>query len=283
MIELDSVWFSYPTGTAALRGVSLFFRCGEIVALMGENGAGKTTLLKHLNGLLKPTKGRVTVDGIDTRTTTVATLSKKVGLVFQNPDNMFLRTSVLEEVSYALEQFGAEREEARRRAGEVLKAFELWHYRDSSPFTLSGGEKKKLAISIVMAWMPKYIAIDEPTSGLDGWGKRVLAELLLNLKNSERGIILSSHDVEFVSDVATRVVLLRKGEVISDGAPEDVLTEPELLSEASLLTPQIPSLLYELRSRGLRMLNHKLLKLEEAVETLSKLLSWAGHTGEDDS
>ncbi|GBC70823.1 Cobalt import ATP-binding protein CbiO [Candidatus Calditenuaceae archaeon HR02] len=276
MIKVDSVWYEYPSGTVALRNVNLIINRGEIVALMGENGAGKTTLLKHLNGLLKPTSGRVEVDGVDTRTTTVASLSRHVGLVFQNPDNMFFCTSVFEEVSYALTRFGYTGEEVRRRTEEVLKAFNLWHYRNSSPFTLSGGEKKRLAISIVLAWMPSYIVIDEPTTGLDGWGKRILIDLLLNLKDSGRGIILSSHDVEFISDIAERVVLLRRGEIIADGAAEDILTDPALLEEASLLTPQIPSLLYELKRRGLRDLNHKCLRLDEAVRCLSAILGRDG-------
>lgn len=277
MIQFESVWFTYPSGTVALRDVNLSIKSGEILALMGENGAGKTTLLKHLNGLLKPTSGRVLVDGIDTRKTTVASLSRNVGLVFQNPDNMFFCTSVLEEVSYALEQFGEEKNEARKRAEEVLKKFNLWHYKDTSPFMLSGGEKKRLAISIVMGWMPKYIVIDEPTSGLDGLGKRMLIELLLSLRDEERGIVLSSHDVEFVSEVASRVVLLRRGEVIADGAPEDVLTEPELLGKASLLTPQIPSLFLELRNRGISGLSGKCLRFADAVKKLSEILSDAGN------
>ncbi|MEM0482305.1 MAG: energy-coupling factor ABC transporter ATP-binding protein [Nitrososphaerota archaeon] len=284
MIKLDSVWYEYPSGTIALRNVNLVVNRGEIVSLMGENGAGKTTLLKHLNGLLKPTSGKVEVDGVDTRTTTVASLSRSVGLVFQNPDNMFFCTSVFEEVSYALTRFGFNREEAKRRAEEVLKAFHLWHYRNSSPFTLSGGEKKRLAISIVMAWMPNYIVIDEPTTGLDGWGKRMLMNLLLNLKNSERGIVLSSHDVEFISEIAARVVLLRRGEIIADGPAEDVLTDPTLLEEASLLTPQIPTLMYELKKRGLKDLNHKCLRLDEAVRCLSVIIEkegskWRGEGG----
>ncbi|MEM1533669.1 MAG: ABC transporter ATP-binding protein [Nitrososphaerota archaeon] len=276
MILLDSVWYRYPSGTVALQNVNLVINRGEIVALMGENGAGKTTLLKHLNGLFKPTSGRVEVDGVDTRTTTVASLSRKVGLVFQNPDNMFFCTTVFEEVSYALMQFGFSREEAEERAEEVLKTFDLLQYRNSSPFTLSGGEKKRLAISIVVAWMPSYIAIDEPTTGLDGWGKRRLIDLLLNLRDSERGIVLSSHDVEFVSEVATRVVLLLRGKVIADGPAVDILTDPRLLEEASLLTPQIPTLIQELKRKGLGDLNHKCLKLDEAVRCLSEIFSKTG-------
>lgn len=276
MILLDSVWYRYPTGTVALQNVNLVINRGEIVALMGENGAGKTTLLKHLNGLFKPTSGRVEVDGVDTRTTTVASLSRKVGLVFQNPDNMFFCTTVFEEVSYALMQFGFSREEAEERAEEVLKTFDLLQYRNSSPFTLSGGEKKRLAISIVVAWMPSYIAIDEPTTGLDGWGKRRLIDLLLNLRDSERGIVLSSHDVEFVSEVATRVVLLLRGKVIADGPAVDILTDARLLEEASLLTPQIPTLIQELKRKGLGDLNHKCLKLDEAVRCLSEIFSKTG-------
>lgn len=273
MIKLERVWYTYPSGVTALKNVNLSIGRGEIVALMGENGAGKTTLLKHFNGLLKPTSGIVTVDGIDTRTTTVAALSKLVGLVFQNPDNMFFCSSVLEEVSYALIQFGHKKEEGLRKGEETLKALGLWHLRDSSPFTLSGGEKKRLAIAVVMAWAPKYVIIDEPTSGLDGRGKKMLKGLLTDLLARDKCVIISSHDVEFVSEVASRVILLRQGEVLADGPAEEVLTDIDHLTMASLLTPQIPALFRELKSHGFAGLDRNCIRLEDAVRQLSQILA----------
>ncbi|MEM0444893.1 MAG: energy-coupling factor ABC transporter ATP-binding protein [Nitrososphaerota archaeon] len=272
MIEFEKVTYTYPSGVTALRDISLSIGGGEIVALMGENGAGKTTFLKLLNGLLKPTSGVVRVDGVDTRTTTVASLARLVGLVFQNPDSMFFCPTVLEEVSYALIQFGLSKEEGAKQAEKTLISLGLWHLRNLSPFTLSGGEKKRLAIAVVMAWSPKYVVIDEPTSGLDGRGKRTLKELLEELLRGGKCVIISSHDVEFVSEVASRVVLLRRGEVIADGPSEEILTNTELLTSASLLTPQIPALFKELRDQGFRGLNHRCIKMEDALRELSSLL-----------
>ncbi len=235
---------------------------------MGENGSGKTTLLKHLNGLLKPSSGRVLVDSVDTRETTVATLSRKVGLVFQNPDSMFFCTSVEEEVMYALTMLGYDRAKARERCREVLQSFDLWHLREKSAFTLSGGEKKRLTIAIVMAWSPKYLVVDEPTSGQDREGKRRLLRLIEMIEDEGRAIILSSHDVEFIADLEPRVIVLSRGQIIADGHARDILTDGNLLERSSLLVPQIPSLLLELRRRCGVDIGYRYLGVEEAEMVL---------------
>ncbi|MCX8175805.1 MAG: energy-coupling factor ABC transporter ATP-binding protein, partial [Candidatus Bathyarchaeota archaeon] len=163
MIKLENVCFQYSTGIQALINVNLEIKEEEILAIMGENGAGKTTLIKHLNGLLKPSKGRVLVDNLDTRKVSVAELSKRVGIVFQNPESQFFCETVWEEVAYSLKNFNYPKDLIAERVEEVLKLLNLKKFSTFTPFKLSEGEKRRLAIACVLAWNPKYLVLDEPT------------------------------------------------------------------------------------------------------------------------
>ncbi len=262
MIQLENLRYVYPNGVEALRNISLKIWEGELIAIMGENGSGKTTLLKHLNGLLKPTEGRVLVDGQDTRKVSVAELSRKVGIVFQTPDTMFFTESVWSEIYFSLKVMGYPEDEAASRAEYALKFMDLWNYKDRSPFTLSGGEKKRLSIAIVLAWQPKYIVIDEPTVGQDAPSRRRLEQLIQELRSEGITIILSSHDVEFVIDLRPRVILLSKGKLLADGPAESILTDEDKLEKASLLLPQIPLLMKKLSMIGV---NPGWMTVEEAL------------------
>ncbi len=251
-IEVRDVWFVYPNGVEALRGVSLTIREGEFVVIMGPNGAGKTTLVKTLNGLLKPTRGQVLVDGVDTRKATVAELARKVGLVFQNPDHQLFCETVEEEIAFALRNFGFPEEEIEKRVDWALKTFKLEEYRDVSPLALSGGEKKRVALASVLVWGPKYLILDEPTLGQDHAQKEKLRELISGLLG-QRSVVMVTHDIEFVVDFKPRprVVLLARGKAIANGKAEEILTDPRLLAEACLIRPQVPEVLDRLRSLGL--------------------------------
>jgi len=252
MIEVIDVEYVYPSGFKALDGVSLEIGKGELVALMGENGAGKTTLLKHLNGLLKPTRGRVLIDGVDTRRATVASISRKVGLVFQNPEDMFFSSTVWEEVAFALRNFGYDEHAVKRRVQWALKFMELDEYADRSPFTLSGGEKKRLALAIILAWAPDVIALDEPTTGQDRLQKEKLIEMIKLLNTQGRTVIISSHDVEFIARLRPRVILMRHGRVVADGRAEEILLDEGLLRSCNLLPPQVVSLTRRLDFIGVK-------------------------------
>lgn len=253
MIVVENVHYTYPNGVEALKGVSLRIKDGEFVAIMGENGAGKTTLVLHLNGLLKPTKGRVLVDGVDTREVSVAQLSRKVGLVFQNPDSQFFCSTVEEEIAFALKNFGFSQEVIEKRITWALNLMNLKQYRHRSPFTLSGGEKKRVALAAVLAWDPQILILDEPTIGQDYRQKEKLRQFILQLNSQGRTVIIVTHDVEFVADCipAPRVVLMAGGKVIADGDAEEVLTNPELVEKASLIQPQISQVFQELADLGL--------------------------------
>jgi len=252
MIRFESVEYVYPNGVKALDGIDLEIRDGEIVAIMGENGAGKTTLIKHLNGLLKPVKGRVLIDGVDTRNVTVASLSKKVGIVFQNPDDMFFSESVWEEVAFALRNFGYDEEVVRRRVENAINFMDLAGYADKSPFTLSGGEKKRLALAIVLAWSPDIIALDEPTIGQDMLQKEKLLQVIKLLNSQGKTVIVSSHDVEFIADLKPRIVLMKRGRVVADGDAEEIFLNEELLRSCNLLPPQLITLSKRLDFIGIK-------------------------------
>jgi len=269
LIEVGNVRYVYPSGVEALRGVSLEVREGELVAIMGENGSGKTTLLRHLNGLLKPTEGRVLIDGQDTRESTVAELSRKVGIVFQSPDAMFFSETVYSEVYFSLKMFGYTDAEASRRVEWALRLMDLWKYRDRSPFTLSGGEKKRLSIAIVLAWQPKYVVIDEPTAGQDAPNRKRLEQLISKLRSEGATVILSSHDVEFIIDLRPRVILLSRGRIVADGPAESILTDEDKLERASLLLPQIPLIMKKLAVYGV---NPGCLTVDEALREITSRL-----------
>lgn len=246
MIEVNDISYVYPSGTVALRDVSLRIRRGEFISIMGENGAGKTTLVKHFNGLLKPAKGSVTIDGIDAKEQSVAELARKVGLVFQNPDHQLFSETVEEEIAFGLTNFGYDPDTVKRRTSWALNLLDLKRYRAASPFMLSGGERKRVALASVLAWDPEYIVLDEPTIGQDQMQKDRLRELIIQLNTQGRTVIIISHDIEFVADCAPRVVLMSRGSIISDGPASVILTDPKKVLAASLVRPQVTQLFQSL-------------------------------------
>src|SRR6266566_4805718 len=223
MITLEKVSFTYRSGQRALQDVDLNIEGGDFIAIMGENGAGKTTLAKHLNGLLKPSQGRVLVDGEDTRKVSVAKLSRKVGLVFQNPDHLLFSETVKDEVAFGLKNFGFTPEVVHKQVVRTLEALGLSEYAESSPFLLSGGERKRVALAAILATEPDYLILDEPTIGQDYQQK----ERLRNF------------------------ILLSQGRIVARGPADSVLSKDELVKKASLVRPQMSRLFGELAKYGL--------------------------------
>ena len=265
MIEVKNVYFTYPNGVEALRGVSLRIDRGEFVAIMGQNGAGKTTLVKHFNGLLKPTKGEVIVEGVNTKETSVATLARKVGYVFQNPDHQLFCETVEKEIAFALKNFGFDEELIKKRVDWALNLLGLTQYRESSPFMLSGGERKRLALASVLAWDPEVVILDEPTIGQDYAQKEKLRQFILQLRAQGKTVVIVTHDVEFVADCSPRVVLMANGRIVADGKAEEILTNPKLLAEASVVPPQVTQIFMELEHLGFP---RKVVDLYEAREII---------------
>jgi energy-coupling factor transport system ATP-binding protein len=269
MIEVEDVYFRYPNGAEALRGVSLTIRNGEFVAIMGQNGAGKTTLVKHFNGLLKPTKGKVLVDEIETTKVSVATLARKVGFVFQNPDHQLFSETVEEEIAFALKNFGFKETIIKRRVQWALNLLGLTQYRKTSPFMLSGGERKRVALASVLAWNPKILILDEPTIGQDYQQKEKLRQFILQMKTQRKTIIIVTHDVEFVAECNPRVLLMREGKIVADGEAKDILTNEEVLIQASIVPPQIAQIFMQMPNLGLPK---NIIDVYEAREILLKIL-----------
>jgi energy-coupling factor transport system ATP-binding protein len=251
MIEVEDVRFRYPNGVEALKGVSLTIKDGEFVAIMGQNGAGKTTLIKHFNGLLKPSKGSVRVDGVETTKTSIAALSRNAGFVFQNPDHQLFSETVEEEIAFALRNFGFETDVIEKRIIWAINLLGLAQYRKTSPFLLSGGERKRVALASVLAWNPNKLIMDEPTIGQDYQQKEKLRQFIVQMQTQAKTVIIVTHDVEFVAECNPRVVLMKDGNVVADGKGSEILTNPDVLSQSSIVLPQITQIFMKLTPLGL--------------------------------
>ncbi|NIO37978.1 ATP-binding cassette domain-containing protein [Candidatus Bathyarchaeota archaeon] len=268
MIDVKKIHFTYPNGVEALKGTSLTIKNGEFVAIMGENGAGKTTLVKHFNGLLKPTIGSVYIDGVVTTESTVAALSRKVGFVFQNPDNQLFSETVEEEIGFGLKNFGFPEETVKKRVGWAVNLLSLEQYRKTSPFMLSGGERKRVALASVLAWDPKILILDEPTIGQDYQQKEKLLQFILQMKAQGKTVIIVTHDVEFVAECSPRVLLMRQGKIVADGEAKKILTNPKTLEQASIVPPQITQIFLQLSEFELP---YEIIDIYKAREELLKL------------
>ncbi|MCC6039493.1 MAG: energy-coupling factor ABC transporter ATP-binding protein [Thermofilum sp.] len=251
VVQVRDLYYTYPGGIEALKGVNLEVYQGEVLAIMGENGAGKTTLVKHFNGILKPTRGQVLVKGIDTRHASVAELSRIVGFVFQNPDHQLFADTVYEEVAFALRNFGYPEHVIESRVKWALNLMDLWKYRTRSPFSLSVGERKRLTIASVLAYDPEIIVLDEPTAGQDHLQKEKISEIIHLLRLMGKTVVIVTHDVEFVTEHVDRVAVMARGKILAVGPPQRVLCDPRLLREARLVAPQLIRLSLILRRHGI--------------------------------
>jgi cobalt transport protein ATP-binding subunit len=268
LIEVENVHFTYPGGVEALKGVTLTIKDGEFVAIMGQNGAGKTTLVKHFNGLLKPSMGKVRVDNTETTKASVASLSKNVGFVFQNPDNQLFSETVEEEIAFALKNFGFAEETIEKQITWALNLLSLTQYRKTSPFMLSGGERKRVALASVLAWDPQMLILDEPTIGQDHEQKEKLRQFIVQLQTQGKTVVIVTHDVEFVAECNPRVILMREGKVVADGEGKEILTNAEVLRQSSIVLPQIAQIFVHLTSLGLAK---DLIDIYEAKEILLRV------------
>ncbi|MFW9965996.1 MAG: energy-coupling factor ABC transporter ATP-binding protein [Candidatus Thorarchaeota archaeon] len=239
MIMLEDVHFAYDGIYTALQGVSLQIERGERVAIMGTNGAGKTTLVKHMNGLLRPQHGRVIVDGADAKNLSIAELSRIVGLVWQNPDHQLFLDSVRKEIEFGLKNLGFTPEEADEQCAQTLKNLGLDGLAERSPFALSGGERKRVALATVLATEPQVLALDEPTIGQDAHQKELLARMLIDLNDRGCTVIVVTHDIEFVIEHFPRTIAMAEGRIVADGSTSSVLSNEDVLERCSLTLPQL--------------------------------------------
>jgi len=259
LIEVKNLWHAYPDGFVALKGINLKVCPGEFVAIMGRNASGKTTLVKHFNGLLKPTKGDVILGDINTKEATVAELSRKVGYVFQNPNDHLFCDTVEEELAFTLNNLGVKSEEAKPLINRTLERFGLTQYRYQYPRFLSGGEKQRVALASILVAQPQVIILDEPTRGMEYRLKAELMKFLDQYRREGRAVILVTQDVEIAAEFSDRVVLLSEGKIVVDGPRREVL------SRALLFSPQINRLAQALKSYGV---SGDILTAEEMIEAL---------------
>jgi len=246
-VVVENLFFKYPDAEKyALKNINLRISKGESIAVLGENGAGKTTLAKNISGLLKPTRGSVKIDGLDTRSLSVAKIAKKIGFVCHNPDHQFFAETVEEEIKFGLKNFGFSDGEIEKSISEALRVFGLEEYRHRSPFQLSGGEKKRLAIASIMVWNPELLILDEPTIGMDYAQRINIQKILKNLVSEGRSILIITHDVDFAANLCKRAIVLSKGEVIGDGCLRELLSNREVVEKASLKKPFLIELEEEL-------------------------------------
>ena len=258
VIKIDGLTFFYTPDdedTApqdVLSGVSLEIEKGSFVAVLGHNGSGKSTLARHLNALLLPKGGSVTVFGMDTRDEALMLeIRRRVGMVFQNPDNQIVSNVVEEDVAFAPENLGVPTPEIRQRVDEALKTVGMYKYRTHAPHLLSGGQKQRIAIAGVLAMRPKCVVFDEPTAMLDPQGRRDVMRIIGRMKN-ELGstVILITHHMEEAA-LADRVVVMSDGKIVMDGPPREIFTHVAELEALGLTVPGTVKLMWELRQRGL--------------------------------
>lgn len=236
---IEDVSFTYPGGAEALRGVSLRIAEGESVAIIGENGAGKTTLVKHLNGLLKPTRGRVVVGEWDTKDYSVAQLAARVGYVFQNPDDQIVERTVADEVAFGPRRLGQSEADALANSSAALERVGLSGETQTHPYDLSAPQRKLVTLASVLAMRTPVVIFDEPTMGQDARGVARIGDIVEALKRENRTVLIISHDIDFCAAHFERVVAMADGRVLIDGPARDVLTRADLLATTNVEPPQL--------------------------------------------
>lgn len=279
IISAQDVEFSYPADyddptppRLILKGVSVDIKRGEFTAILGHNGSGKSTIAKHMNAILIPQKGKVTVEGMDTSDEDkLFDIRQHVGMVFQNPDNQIVATIVEEDVAFALENMGVEPGEMRRRVDDALDSVGMSEYKEHSPHQLSGGQKQRVAIAGIIAMRPDCIVLDEPTAMLDPNGRKEVLKTICQL-NKEYGItiVLITHYMEEAAQ-ADRVIVMDDGNVVMDDIPQNVFSQVEKMKAIGLDVPQVTELMYALGKEGFNTDVH-IINEEDCAQALMKLL-----------
>lgn len=277
IISVRNVTYEYreeETVYAAVKDLSLEIERGSFTVILGHNGSGKSTLAKMLNGLNRPTSGDVLVDGINTKDeATEIEVKRKVGMVFQNPDNQIIASIVEEDVAFGPENLGLEPSEIRRRVDNALKAVDMYDFRESTPHRLSGGQKQRIAIAGIMAMEPECLVLDEPTAMLDPKGRAEIISTLHRL-NSDKGItiVLITHYMEEAEN-ADRVIVMNDGKIIADDVPKVIFSDVKTLKSVGLDVPQTAELLYSLKENGFPVDTHALSVKEAAAEIIKAMRS----------
>ena len=267
-IVLDNITYTYGVGTpfekTALKGISVTIENGEFLGIIGHTGSGKSTFVQHLNGLLHPTTGKVTVNGVDVseKTDEAKHMRHKVGMVFQYPEHHVFEVSLAEEIAVGPKNLGLDEEEVDRRVREAMAFVGLDYdtYAERSPFHLSGGQMRRVAIAGVVAMEPDFLVLDEPSAGLDPFGREEIFDEIIKLhKEKDVTVILVSHNMEDISRMANRLIVLDKGQIVLDGKPLDIFNHHrDVLQQVGVDVPPVSVLIESLRNRGLDVSNEVL-------------------------
>jgi len=259
LIKAEKLAYTYPgvddtPGVPVFKELDISIEEGSFVAILGTNGCGKSTLAKHFNSILLPSGGKVWVWGMDTSDEDrIISIRRKVGMVFQNPDNQIVANVVEEDVAFGPENLGIAAPEIRRRVDRALKQVDMYQYREHAPHLLSGGQKQRIAIAGVIAMEPKCIILDEPTAMLDPRGRREVIQTISRLNREKKiTVVLITHHMDEAAQ-AQRVVVLHKGKVAADGTPQEVFSQVELLHGIGLTAPETVELCWELNQQGFEL------------------------------
>lgn len=285
LIEINNLMHIYSPGLPfekkAVDDISLKIEENEFIGLIGHTGSGKSTFIQHLNGLLKPSSGEIIIDGtrVDKSGSNLTDLRKKVGLVFQYPEYQLFEETIERDIAFGPRNLDISEEEVQERVKASMESVGLDYetYKDKSPFELSGGLKRRVAIAGVLAMEPKVLILDEPTAGLDPRGRdEILSEIKNIHENRKMTVILVSHSMEDVAKIAERIIVFDKGKVFLDGEPREIFRNEDKLLGVGLGIPQITSLMRTLKKKGLDI-NEDAITVEEAKESLKKYLRGASN------
>ncbi|WP_346884724.1 energy-coupling factor transporter ATPase [Clostridium sp. UBA4395] len=272
----ENLRYTYPPDSEgniklAIDGVNITINKGEFVVVLGHNGSGKSTFAKHINALLIPTEGKISVSGYDTsKEENIWNVRSKAGMVFQNPDNQIVATIVEEDVAFGPENLGVEPKEIRRRVDESLKRVNMYDYKKHGPHLLSGGQKQRVAIAGILAMMPECIVLDEPTAMLDPSGRKEVINTIMDLnKNNGITIVYITHFMEEAVE-ADKIYVMDSGKVIVEGKPREVFQNVEIMKNLGLDVPQMTELAYELNKSGVNI-KSDILTIDEMVRELCQL------------
>lgn len=256
----------------AVDNISLSIKKGSVTAILGRNGSGKSTIARLMNGLLRPNSGEVTVDGISTaEDDNIWEIRKRVGMIFQNPDNQIIGTTVCEDVAFGVENLGTEPSEIRKRVYDAIKAVDMEEYADSAPHKLSGGQKQRVSMAGVLAMNTECIIMDESTAMLDPLGRKEVLDMVLKLNREKKiTVVLITHymDEAFLAD---HVLVIGKGKIVMEGTPRDVFRDVDKVRNAGMDLPYLNKLLYEIKNKGFDI-DTDVVSVEEAYEMIDKYI-----------
>lgn len=234
LVEAKDVFYAYPDGQPALRGINFLIHHGESVALIGSNGAGKSTLLLHLNGVLKPSSGQIRIGDFPITRENLAEMRRTVGLIFQDSDDQLFMPTVFDDVAFGLGHQGLDAVEIEAKVDQALATVGATHLKERPPYRLSGGEKRAVAIAGVLVMQPDILVMDEPSNGLDPAARRRLIKLLASFDHTK---IIATHDLDLVLDLCSRVLVMNQGVIEADGKPADIFADADLLQRCNLEPP----------------------------------------------